>query len=157
VLQSIILDEFNISFLGNVQQKTLLRFIARLHCTWWLPYRSLVRRLNEIGAITSEQYAALYSVDERNFQGEFGKIGIAVSKEIFFKLNQPTNNIGTSPNKIELIIRNFEDGLIDENKFSETLRLFNRTPDEFGYGTNVSQEDLDELDDYFGSENDDEN
>jgi Zn-dependent peptidase ImmA (M78 family) len=37
VLESIVLDEFKTSTLEKVQHKTLLRFIARLHCTWWLP------------------------------------------------------------------------------------------------------------------------
>ena len=63
VLESIVLDEFKTSTLEKVQHKTLLRFIARLHCTWWLPYRSLVKRMHEIGAISAEQYAELYSVD----------------------------------------------------------------------------------------------
>ena len=156
VLESIVLDEFKTSTLEKIQHKTLLRFIARLHCTWWLPYRSLVRRLHEIGAITSEQYAELYSVDERDLQGEYGKIGQAINKEVFLKLNQPTKNIGTSPNEIEIIIRNFEDNLIDEDKFAETLSLFNRTPDEFGYEIKVSQEDIDELDAFFSREDDDE-
>lgn len=156
VLESIVLDEFKTSTLEKIQHKTLLRFIARLHCTWWLPYRSLVKRLHEIRAITSEQYAELYSVDERDLQGEYGKIGQAINMEVFLKLNQPTKNIGTSPNEIEIIIRNFEDNLIDEDKFAETLSLFNRTPDEFGYEIKVSQEDIDELDAFFSREDDDE-
>ena len=156
VLESIVLDEFKTSSLEKIQHKALLRFIARLHCTWWLPYRSLVRRLREIGAISLEQYAKLYSVDERDLHGEYGKIGQAINKEVFLKLNQPTKNIGTSPNEIEIIIRNFEDNLIDEDKFAETLSLFNRTPDEFGYEIKVSQEDIDELDAFFSGEDDDE-
>ena len=156
VLESIVLDEFKTSSLEKIQHKALLRFIARLHCTWWLPYRSLVRRLHEIGAISSEQYAELYSIDERDLQGEYGKAGLATNKDEFLKLNQPTKNIGTSPNEIEIIIRNFEDNLIDEDKFAETLSLFNRTPDEFGYEIKVSQEDIDELDAFFSGEDDDE-
>mgnify|MGYP006316978645 FL=1 len=156
VLESIVLDEFKTSTLEKVQHKTLLRFIARLHCTWWLPYRSLVKRMHEIGAISAEQYAELYSIDERDLQGEYGKAGLATNKDEFLKLNQPTKNIGTSPNEIEIIIRNFEDNLIDEDKFAETLSLFNRTPDEFGYEIKVSQEDIDELDAFFSREDDDE-
>jgi Zn-dependent peptidase ImmA (M78 family) len=154
VLESIVLDEFKTSSLDEIQHKALLRFIARLHCTWWLPYRSLVRRLHEIGALSSEQYKKLYCSDERDLQGEYGKIGQATNKVVFLKLNQPTNNIGTSPNEIEIIIRNFEDNLIDEDKFTETLSLFNRTPAEFGYEIKVSQEDIDELDAFFSGEDD---
>lgn len=156
VLESIVLDEFKTSSLEKIQHKTLLRFIARLHCAWWLPYRSLVRRLHEIDAITTEQFEELYTVDERGLQGEYGKIGQAINKDVFLKLNQPTKNIGTSPNKIEIIIRNFEDNLIDEDKFTETLRLFNRTPDEFGYKIKVSKEDIDELVAFFRREDEDE-
>jgi Zn-dependent peptidase ImmA (M78 family) len=156
VLESIVIDEFKASYLENVQHKALLRFIARLHCTWWLPYRSLVKRLYEIGAISSEQYSELYSIDERDFQGEYGKAGLATNRNEFLKLNQPTKNIGTSPNGIEIIIRNFEDSLIYEDEFAETLSLFNRTPDEFGYEIKVSQEDIDELDAFFSGEDDDE-
>ena len=156
VLESIVLDEFKTSSLEKIQHKTLLRFIARLHCAWWLPYRSLVRRLHEIDAITSEQFEELYTVDERDLQNEYGKIGQAINKDVFLKLNQPTKNIGTSPNKIEIIIRNFEDNLIDEDKFTETLRLFNRTPDEFGYKIKVSKEDIDELVAFFRREDEDE-
>lgn len=156
VLESIVIDEFKTSSLEKIQHKALLRFIARLHCTWWLPYRSIVKRLHEIGAISSKQYAELYSINERALQGEYGKAGLATNKETFLKLNQPTKNIGTSPNEIEIIIRNFEDNLIDEDKFAETLSLFNKTPDEFGYEIKVSQEDIDELDDFFSGEDDDE-
>ncbi|WP_296561486.1 ImmA/IrrE family metallo-endopeptidase [uncultured Acetobacterium sp.] len=156
VLESIVLDEFKTSSLEKIQHKALLRFIARLHCTWWLPYRSLVRRLHEIGAISSDQYTELYSIDERDLQGEYGKAGLATNKDEFLKLNQPTKNIGTSPNEIEIIIRNFEDNLIDEDKFAETLSLFNKTPDEFSYEIKVSQEDIDELDAFFSGEDDDE-
>lgn len=58
-------------------------------------------------------------------------------RQIQLKLNQPTRNIGTSPSEIEIIIRNFEDSLIEKDDFAETLTLFNRRPDEFGYGGKV--------------------
>jgi len=156
VLESIVLDEFSTSSLDNVHHKKLMRFIARLHCAWWLPYRSIVKRLHEIGAITSKQYAELYEENERDLSGEFGKIGLAINEDVFLKLNKPTLNIGTSPNEIEIIIRNFEDNLIDEDKFAETLSLFNRTPAEFGYEIEVSQDDLNELEAFFGGEGDSE-
>lgn len=156
VLESIALDEFKTSSLDNVHHQKLMRFIARLHCAWWLPYRSIVKRLHEIGAITSKQYAELYEVNERDLSGKFGKIGRAINEDVFLKLNKPTLNIGTSPNEIEIIIRNFEDNLIDEDKFAATLSLFNRTPAEFGYEIEVSQDDLNELEAFFSGEGDSE-
>lgn len=131
-LESIVINEFKTKSLSKIQSKALLRFIARLHCTWWLPYRSIVKRLKEINAISTIQYNELYSLDERDFEGEFARIGQAISKESFKKLNSPTQNIGTSPKDIEIIIKNFEDHIIDEDKFNSTLELFNKKPDDFG-------------------------
>lgn len=151
-LKSIVLDEFKTSSLRKIQTKMLLRFIARLQCVWWLPYRSLVKRLREIDAVSDEQYERLYNIDERDLDGEYGRMGKAINKEIFVKLNTATNNIGTSPKDIEIIIRNFEDGIIDEDKFINTLNLFNKKPDDFGYKFEVSDEDIDEFEEFFNEE-----
>jgi Zn-dependent peptidase ImmA (M78 family) len=155
-LESIVLEEFKVSSLKKVAIKTLLRFIARLQCTWWLPYRSLVTRLYEIGTITKKQYEELYAVNERDLSGEYCKIGFAINAETFNKLNTKTRNIGTSANDIEIIIRNFEDSLIDEDMFADTLSLFNKTPDDFGYGIIISDEDMNELEVFFNREGKDE-
>jgi len=156
-LESIVINEFKTSSLQQVQIKTLLRFIARLQCTWWLPYRSLVKRLKEINAISNEQYEQLYDVDERDMNGEYGRMGKAINEEVFLKLNKATNNIGTSPKNIEIIIRNFENNIIDEDKFINTLTLFNKKPDDFGYEFEISTEDMDEFEEFFNGEVGDEN
>lgn len=155
-LKSIIIKQFKHSSISDIPHKTLLRFIARVQTAWWLPYRSIVKRLREINAISLEQHDTLYAIDERDPNGEYGKIGYAIDKETFHKLNTCTRTTGTAANEIEVIIRNFEDNLIDEDKFAETLSLFNRTPDEFGYEVKVSQEDIDELESFFGMGDDDE-
>ena len=151
-IKSIVLKEFKTSSLEKKQTKTLLRFIARLQCTWWLPYRSLVKRLQEINAISDEQYNKLFAIDERDMDGEYGRTGRAINEEVFLKLNKATNNIGTSPKDIEIIIRNFEDELIDEDKFTNTLALFNKNPDDFGYEFEVSDEDIEEFEEFFKGE-----
>lgn len=155
-LESIVLNEFKTSSLQQIQTKTLLRFIARLQCTWWLPSHSLVKRLREINAISDKQYEQLYAVDERDMDGEYGRIGKAINKEVFIKLNTATNNIGTSPKDIEMIIRNFEDNIIDEDQFIKTLSLFDKKPDDFGYEIEVSSEDIAEFEGFFNGEVDDE-
>lgn len=152
-LKSIAIEEFKTSKLEKIPEKTLLRFIVRLQCTWWLPYRSIVKRLSEIGAISEEQYNKLYDINERDLNSEYGKMGLAFNKEVYNKLNKKTNKIGTSAKDIEIIIRNFEDNLIDEDKFAETLNLFDKSPDDFGYKITVSDEDLDEFDAFFSGEN----
>lgn len=155
-LKSIVLDEFKAPSLQKIHIKTLLRFIARLQCTWWLPYRSLVKRLREIEAISDKQYKQLYDVDERNMNSEYGRMGKAINKEVFVKLNTVTNHVGTSPKDIEIIIRNFEDNIIDEDKFINSLSIFDKKPDDFGYKIEVSIEDIDEFEEFFNGEVDDE-
>lgn len=152
ILESILLNEFKTSSLLHIQTKTLLRFIARMQCTWWLPYRSLVRRLREINAISDEQYDKLYAIHERDMDGEYGRIGKAINNEIFIKLNMPTNNIGTSPKNIEIVIRNFEDGIINEHQFKDTLILFDKKTDDFGYEIEVTPEDIAEFGEFFNEE-----
>lgn len=138
------------SLVVHVPNKTLLRFIARLHCTWWLPYRSLVRRLQEVEAINPDQFSELYSVEERDLNGEYARMALAINKEDFTKLNAKTKNKSTSPASIEIIIRNFEDDLITEDSFTRALGLFGKSPVDFGYDYAILEEDLDELEDLFG-------
>jgi len=156
VLKSIVIDEFKTSKLVKVSEKTILRFIVRLQCIWWIPFRSIVKRLQEIGAISKEQYGRLYSIDERNLDGEYGRIGNAFNEEVFRKLNSKTNAIGTSMRDIDIIIRNFEDGLIDEDNLTDTLSLFDKSPDDFGYKVVVSDEDEKEFDAFFSGGGSDE-
>jgi len=152
-LKSIVIEEFKTVNLEKVNHNTLIRFIARLQCTWWLPYKSIVKRLKEINAISNEQYEKLYSVNEREMTSNYGKIGLAVNEEVFEKLNKSTFNYGTTAKEIEVIIRNFEDGIIDEDVFADTLKLFGKSPDDFGY---LIEADDDELDEYFNGEGGDE-
>jgi len=141
-----IFDEFKSHSLKDIDIRVLLRFIARMHCTWWLPYRSLVKRLWEIEVINENQYQEFYNIDERNLEGEYGKIGMATTSDIFLKLNTMTNTVSSSPIVIETIIRNFEDNLIDEESFIKLLGLFNKNPADYGYDISVLQEDLNEID-----------
>lgn len=152
-LKSIVIEEFKTSNLNKMQLNVLIRFIRRLQCTWWLPYKSIVKRLNEIEAISTTQFDELYKIDERDLSSTYGKIGLAINQEVFEKLNKSTLNYGTTAKEVEVIIRNFEDGLIDEDSFTNTLKLFGKTPDEFGYSIEV---DDDEFDNYFGGEDEDE-
>ena len=156
-LEDIVFNDFKSESLKTVEHRILIRFIARVHCTWWLPYRSIVKRLKEIDLITEEQYTSLYELDERDPNGEFSKICTALNKDAFMRLNNPTHNIGTSAKDLEVIIRNFEDGLIDEGKFDSILTLFGRKPSDFGYEIFVSDDDLDELEAFFNLGDEDEN
>jgi len=148
VLKRRVFEEFKSYSLADIQTKVLLRFIARLHCTWWLPYRSLVKRLWEIEAITKTQYQELYCIDERDPEGEYGRIGRSTQSDVFLKLNTATKTIGSSPRAIETILRNFEDNLIDEDTFVRLLGLFKKSPADYGYEISISQDDMDEIHDF---------
>lgn len=152
ILKSIVIEEFKSSSLEKIQKKTLLRFIARLHCTWWLPYHSIVKRLKEINAISDKQYEQLYEINERDMDGEYGRLGKAINNEIFIKLNSSTEEIGTSAKNIEYIIRNFEDNIIDEDKFNDTLAIFDKKPEDFGYEIEINTEDINEFEEFFNEE-----
>lgn len=154
ILKSIVIDEFRTSSLESIKLKTLLRFIARLHCTWWLPYSSLVKRLKEINVISEEQYESLYKFDERKKGAQYWKLGTAINKEIFLKLNSTTEDIDTSPKYIEYVIRNFEDDLIDEDTFFDVLSLFNKKPEDFGFEIEVDTEEINEFEKLFDDEDD---
>ncbi len=143
-----IINEFGKESLENVPQQTLLRFIVRIHCIWYLPYRSVVKRLREIKAITQKQYQELHDIDERNPEGEYWRLGKAFDRDIFIKLNTKTETIGTSAYAIETIVRNFEHNIIDEHTFAKTLRMFGKDPSDFGYAITISQEDKDEIEEF---------
>ncbi len=148
-LKSVILEEFKTSNLTEISDNTLMRFIVRLQCSWWLPFKSIIKRLNEITAISQNQYDRFYNLDVRNLDSDYSRTGLAFDREIYRKLNTKTNIVGISARDLEIIIRNFEDGLINEDKFTEVLELFNKTPDDFGYKIEVSDEDLLEFDTFF--------
>lgn len=151
-LKSIIIDIFKKSSLKEVKINTLLRFIAKLQCDWWLPYRSIVKRLKEIDAISDEKYNQLYKINERDMNSEYARMGKGLNEEVFLKLNRATNNIGTSSKNIDIVIRNFEDNLIDEGQFNDILNLFGKKTDDFGYKIEVSSEDIDEFKNFFNGE-----
>ncbi|MFA5513595.1 MAG: ImmA/IrrE family metallo-endopeptidase [Sphaerochaetaceae bacterium] len=144
-LKTRVFEEFKTFSLETVQVKVLLRFIARLHCTWWLPYRSLVKRLLEVQAITKTQHKELYAVDERDLDGEYGRIGKSTQNSVFAKLNTKTMSVGTSPRAMEIILRNYENDLIDEDAFIKILKLFDKSPSDYGYNIIVSQDDIKEF------------
>lgn len=148
VLKRCVFEEFKSYSLQSIPMKVLLRFIARLHCTWWLPYRSLVKWLWEIAAITKTQYQELYGIDERDRDGEYFRIGRSTHSDVFLKLNTATKTTGSSPKAIETILRNFEDNLIDEDAFVSMLGLFGKSPADYGYEISISQDDMDEIHDF---------
>jgi len=105
----------------------------------------LVKRLWEIKTITEIQYQELYAINERDPEGEYGRIGRSTQSDVFLKLNTITKTVGSSPRAIETIVRNFEDDLIDEDAFARLLGRFKKNPADYGYEISISQDDIDEM------------
>ena len=121
----------------------LLRFISALHGEWWLPFRSIVKRLREEGYITSEQYDELVEVDCRNSESEYSKIFKNLDPVSYNNVNLKSEEIRISKSAIMTTLSNYEDGDISYEEFVKTLRLFNKHPSDFGYEAIVEEDDDD--------------
>ena len=131
-LKSEIVNNFGKLDISGISTSAVLRFIARMHCTWGLPYKSIVKRLYEIGAADSKRYEELYAVDERDTEGDYYKIGMSTDEDAFLKLNKITRKTGTDMRNLEVMAKNYEDGIIGENTLMKGLELFSRTLEDFG-------------------------
>ncbi|NCC70525.1 ImmA/IrrE family metallo-endopeptidase [bacterium] len=156
-LLNIVINEFKTKTLKNVDQHIIVRFIARIYCKWWLPYNYLIEELYEIKAITKEQRTELLEFDVRSNDSNFAKICNAINTDSFSLLNSKTKKNSTSPEIIEIIIKNFEDNLISEDEFEQILQMFNLSPRNFGYESEIAQEDIDEFESFFNGAIKDEN
>lgn len=132
-LRNRITAEFSEGKICRTERLRALRFIARLQCEWWLPYRSIVNRLSEEGYIDEEMYELLYRDDVRSETSEYGRILRSLDGEKYKLLNCRTNKKGISSSALEFIIKNFEDGLIGEDEFVECLAVYGKEPSDFGF------------------------
>lgn len=125
------------------QDNKILRFVAKLHCKWWLPYHSIIKRFLEEGVIDRNQYTALYGVDCRSEQGIYRRILKSIDSEMSELLNKKTKKIDISNKVIETIISNYEDGLIDDDEFIQLLSLYDKIPEDYGFNMRIEiDEDL---------------
>lgn len=140
-LKNAVADTFSIPNMHEISDKKALRFIARIQCDWWLPYRSIINRLFEEEIISSEQYERLYEIDCRTEQGIYRRILKNIDAEISDLLNKRTKTIGISNIVIETIISNYEDSLIDDDEFIKLLALFGKKPEDFGFEMRIDIDD----------------
>jgi hypothetical protein len=109
----------------------------------------MVKWPKEIHAISDQQCGELHGIDERNTNGEYARIGTAADQEVFTRLNTVTNAISVSPDS-EVVLRNSEDSIIDEDELVDILGLLGKKPKVFGYGPSVSDDNMDELERFLG-------
>ena len=56
-------------------------------------------------------------------------------------LRKRTNRISISPSAMEVMVKNYEDGIIEIEEFINLLALFGKTPFDFGF-----EEDIPDID-----------
>ena len=109
----------------------LLRFVAELHCDYRLPYKAIVRRLNEIQAIDLDTLERLFKIDARDPDGVYWVTGVNISRDVFLQLNSRTRTFGVEGENLGKLIDNFEDGLISLQELSEDLQLFGKSLEDY--------------------------
>lgn len=139
---------------GNIElykwkHSTLIRFIARLHCEYRLPYKAIVKRLLEINGLSENQYHELYNEPTRNENDEYYIIGLSSNPEIFKLLNSKTMKKGVDGSDLEIVVRNYEDDLISITDFIDSLEMFDKKIQDFGVEEEIDEEDLAEMEGMF--------
>lgn len=148
-LRTSIVMQFKKSDLRDVSELRLLRFIARLQSEWWLPYRSLIFRLQEEGYINQEQFNMLFAIDDRDETSIYSKIFSNIAPDCYRTLNEHTNRTDISGRILEIFIQNYEDGSLNDDEFVELLKMFGKSPIDLGFDLYAEQDDLDDLQELF--------
>jgi Zn-dependent peptidase ImmA (M78 family) len=143
--------EFTSGSVDNAGIQRKLRFIARLHGEWWMPYHAIVTRLYEEGLI-GNCYDELMKIDGQDEAGEYARIFRTMDPEMSELLLKRTNRISISPSAMEVIVKNYEDGIIEIEEFAKLLALFGKTPFDFGFEEGIP--DIDWEDFFAGGDED---
>ncbi|MGL4761924.1 MAG: ImmA/IrrE family metallo-endopeptidase [Sarcina sp.] len=128
---------------------SLLRFVANLHLEYKLPYKAIIRRLNELNSISNKQFEALYNKDTRNSESDYYIIGQNLNSEIFDSLNNKTQKQGVAGDDIYEIIENYEDEIISISELIDSLAIFDKKIQDFGIESEVDISELENLSDMF--------
>ena len=145
-LKDIVNTVFGDCDLNDVPKTRLLRFVARIQCDWWLPYRAIINRLLEESHISEEQYQSLYNIDCRSNESIYRRILRSTENEISELLNTKTRTIGVSTKVIDTVINNYEDGFIDDDELIHLLKIFDKNPEDYGIQIDIEfDEDFDEM------------
>ena len=148
-LHSQVISEFETDQINSDFYLRTLRFIARLQCEWWLPYRAIVHRLFEENYINKDFFEKLYEINDRDENSVYGRIFRTLDSEKYAMLNHRTRRKGVSSTALETILLNYEEGAVTDDEFVDLLMLFGKSPEDLGYELSVSGEDLEDLNDLF--------
>lgn len=119
--------------MDNWELPASLRFIAKLHLDYKLPYKAIVHRLVEVGAIKDEiVFQALWSQSARNETSVYYKIAMSFDQDLFMLLNKQTHKVGANARLLDYMLQNFESSGVEIDELAEDLSLFGKTIGEFG-------------------------
>jgi Zn-dependent peptidase ImmA (M78 family) len=127
------------------EYKSILMFIARLHCDYKLPYKAVVKRLMEVEAISNQQYEKLIEENGRDKEGIYYTIGLSIGGREFEELNKCTQETGIYKSELEKIIRDYDNGLIDLAQLDNSMSILGRSLKDFGLQENVDMAELEEF------------
>lgn len=124
----------------------LLRFIARLHLEYKLPYKSIVRRLVEVGSLTNESlFNTLWLQEVRDETSLYYKIAMSYDADVFRLLNKKTFKVGADARLIEQMLQNYESSMVGLDELAEDLSLFGKKLEEYGLDEEANQDFMNEL------------
>lgn len=132
--------------------QAMLRFIAQLHIDYQAPYRTIVKRLFEVGAIAEGILENLLIMNDRDPEGLYFKIGMTLNPALFKLLNEATQKNEVEPEALEAILQNYDENLITVDVAAKDLSIFNYNLEDFGYDIGIDQEDLDEIFELLGDD-----
>jgi len=122
-------------FAGDLSKEdipTILRSIARIHLVWWLPYKSIVRKLLENKLIDETLFDRLYEEDTRSPEGQYFKIASSLDVSSILLLNSRTSLLSLDAASLETVISNYLGGITEAEDFVETLKMFGKKPEDLG-------------------------
>lgn len=141
--------EFDIS---NWNSFTLLRFISQIQIGYQVPYRMIVKRLFEISAINYEILNHLLSIDERDENSLYYKVASILGGEDFLKLNRINARRGVDSDGLNVMLRNYDEGISSIDSTIKDLSIFDKSIEEFGYEIDILEEDMNEISELLGEE-----
>ncbi|WP_408895247.1 ImmA/IrrE family metallo-endopeptidase [Paenibacillus taichungensis] len=121
----------------------LLRLIAEVHCDYRLPFKAIVRRLLEVGAISKATLENLLKFDARDSEGIYYTLGANINLKTFQQLNSRTNLFGVEGENLGKLIENYEEGKVSLSELSDDLSLFGKSLDDYKLMESSDSEDDD--------------
>ncbi|MBK5252991.1 MAG: ImmA/IrrE family metallo-endopeptidase [Peptostreptococcaceae bacterium] len=138
--------------LDKWSNNALLRLIVQIQIDYQVPYKMIVKRLNEIGAIEQSLKYELLSINERDNESVYYKIGKTINEFVFVRLNRETNKHGVDMEALNTILQNYDEETITLDSTIRDLKIFDKKIEDFGYKINVNEDDIDEIAELFGAD-----